>query len=280
MVKGVAGEQPRQGARTGLRRQDPRFSQESTAWANYFKPAKVRTAGEKLGKKLALMRFVEQSDHHMQSDRAAEHLQVIRTLMERSALYRRALAPVMIFAGAVGLIAALAGWWLSISRGETFVAYWLSVGALALAGALLLVRRQALQSSEPFWSPPTRRVALAVSPALVAGFVVGLLVFILPHLPEYQPAGETSAMLLVSIPAFWLMFYGCALHAAGFFATRGMRLFGWVITISGCLAFPLQGFLGADPWLAAHGLMGLFFGGLHLAYGTYLYFTEPRGNET
>jgi hypothetical protein len=26
--------------------------------------------------------------------------------------------------------------------------------------------------------------------------------------------------------------------------------------------------------------MGLFFGGLHLAYGVYLYFTERRRNET
>ncbi|MDB6016752.1 MAG: hypothetical protein JWR19_1241, partial [Pedosphaera sp.] len=31
----------------------------------------------------------------MKSDWAAEHLQTIRTLMERSAIYRRALAPVM-----------------------------------------------------------------------------------------------------------------------------------------------------------------------------------------
>ena len=26
----------------------------------------------------------------------------------------------------------------------------------------------------------------------------------------------------------WLLFYGCALHAAGFFMPRGMKWFGWI----------------------------------------------------
>ena len=39
----------------------------------------------------------------MESNWAAEHLQTIRTLMERSAIYRRALAPIMLFAGLTGL---------------------------------------------------------------------------------------------------------------------------------------------------------------------------------
>ncbi len=45
----------------------------------------------------------------MESDWAAEHLQVIRTLMERSAVYRRALAPVMTAAGVLGTLAAGGG---------------------------------------------------------------------------------------------------------------------------------------------------------------------------
>ena len=48
----------------------------------------------------------------MDSNLAAEHLQVIRTLMERSAVYRRALAPVMIFAGALGMVAGFVGGWI------------------------------------------------------------------------------------------------------------------------------------------------------------------------
>jgi hypothetical protein len=40
----------------------------------------------------------------MESNWAAEQLQTIRTLMERSAVYRRALAPIMLFAGLTGLV--------------------------------------------------------------------------------------------------------------------------------------------------------------------------------
>ena len=43
----------------------------------------------------------------MDADSAAECLQVIRTLKERSAIYRRALAPIMIFLGILGMVARL-----------------------------------------------------------------------------------------------------------------------------------------------------------------------------
>src|ERR1044071_8029142 len=94
----------------------------------------------------------------MEQNWAAEHLQVIRTLMERSAVYRRALAPVMTFNGAVGSAAALAGWAFKIKSPRAFIFFWACVGALAMAGSFLLVRRQALKESEPFWSPPPRRI--------------------------------------------------------------------------------------------------------------------------
>ena len=45
----------------------------------------------------------------MQTDWASENLQVIRTLMERSAVYRRALAPVMGLVGATGIAAGVLG---------------------------------------------------------------------------------------------------------------------------------------------------------------------------
>src|SRR3974390_2283046 len=78
----------------------------------------------------------------MDSNLAAEHLQVIRTLMERSAVYRRALAPVMIFAGALGLSAAVVGWKLGIIQPKLFVGYWYGVAAVGVIGAFMMVRRQ------------------------------------------------------------------------------------------------------------------------------------------
>src|SRR5882724_10671565 len=97
----------------------------------------------------------------MDSNWAAEHLQTIRTLMERSAVYRRALAPVTTFVGLVGLMAAVGGWMLNINSEKAFAIYWMAICLVVIGGAFFLVRKQALKNAEPFWSPPTRRKYLA-----------------------------------------------------------------------------------------------------------------------
>src|SRR5262249_34448692 len=123
---------------------------------------------------LDIIYFVIQSIA-MESNWAAEHLQVIRTLMERTAMYRRALAPIMIFNGVIGVAGWDGGRLLNICAQQGFIAYWAGDGLLALAGSFLLVRRQALKEAEPFWSPPTRRVAQAMLAPLLIGSMAGLL---------------------------------------------------------------------------------------------------------
>jgi hypothetical protein len=59
-----------------------------------------------------------------------------------------------------------------------------------------------------------------------------------------------------------------------------MKVFGWAFILGGS-ALLLWGVPAGIGWIAyGHGVMGLFFGCLHLAYGIYLYFTEPARNET
>lgn len=213
----------------------------------------------------------------MESNWAAQHLQTIRVLMERSALYRRALAPISIYVGTVGIAgAALGAWGLKVESPGAFAVYWLAVSLVSVAGALLLVRRQAIKHGETFWSPPTRRVAQAMMPAMTVGLAFGLMVA--EFFREFQERYDAQFIALGLI-IFWTMLYGLALHAAGFFMPRGIRLFGWGFVIAGlCL-------LGAMAWtnlsaerVSPHALMGIIFGGSHLAYGVYLYFTE-RKNE-
>ncbi len=218
----------------------------------------------------------------MEPNWAADHLQVIRTLMERSALYRRALAPLMIFVGAVGVVAAAAGWGLGVSKPVSFVLYWYCVGALALAGGFLMVRRQAWQQAEPLWSPPTRRVAQAMLPPLSAGFLLGTMAILANTLTSRPaPLHETQQhnwYVLICLPVLWVVLYGCAVHAAGFFMRRGIRLFGWLLIITAWLPLFCPA-TGEQLMRVGHATMGLFFGALHLAYGVYLYFTEQHGNE-
>jgi hypothetical protein len=82
------------------------------------------------------------------------------------------------------------------------------------------------------------------------------------------------------LPGIWMVLYGFALHAAGFFMPRGIRLFGWGVVASGCLLFVALQFrsygAGMPDLVAAHGLMGGMFGGAHLIYGLYLRQTQER----
>jgi hypothetical protein len=200
----------------------------------------------------------------MQTDWASENLQVIRTLMERSAVYRRALAPVMGAIGLTGLAAAAGAVGLGVKTGVVFTGYWLAVAGVCLVEAFLLVRRQALKAEESFWSPPTRRVTQALGPALFCGMVAGF--YVLRLTPDWAWV----------LPAIWMVLYGCAMHSAGFFMPRGFKLFGWGFIVAGCAWM-----WAAPPSLsAANWAMGVFFGGAHGAYGLYLFFTEKHGNAT
>ena len=213
----------------------------------------------------------------MESNWASEHLQVIRTLMERSALYRRALAPIMTYNGAVGTVAAIVGWSCKIDSPRGFILFWACVAAVAMAGSFLLVRRQALKAGETFWSPPTRRVTQATLPPLTAGMIVGAVIF---FYVTAEPGNISNVLGMLWLPLGWVVLYGCAFHAAGFFMPRGMRLFGWAFVIAGCTLFAVGIPDGVHRVNVAYGIMGFFFGVLHLAYGVYLYFTEPHRDET
>jgi len=209
----------------------------------------------------------------MEPNQAAEHLQTIRTLMERSAVYRRALAPLMMYCGVLGLVAGVIGDLLPLHSTRGFVLFWAGIAVLALSGSFLLVRRQALRASEPFWSPPTRRVMQALLPGLVAGALAGsVMVYENPFWYECH----------YLVPA-WCILFGLAIHSAGFFTPQGLKLFGWIFIAAGFLL--LAGCVAGESinlalFLQPHWLMGLTFGGLHLAYGIYLYFTEPRGKTS
>jgi hypothetical protein len=214
---------------------------------------------------LAKTHFALQSSP-METNWAVEHLQTIRTLMERSAVYRRALAPIMIYAGCLGTFSAALGLIFHLEALRAFFALWFLTAAVVIAGAFLIARRQALKENEPFWSPPTRRIAQAIAPPLTAGMVLGLVLV---------RVGIANAIVITFI---WLLFYGCALNAAGFFMPRGMKVFGWGYIALACICLLVVAIERETIDISAHWLMGFFFGVLHLAYGAYLFLTEKGKN--
>jgi hypothetical protein len=207
----------------------------------------------------------------METKWAEENLQTIRTLMERSAVYRRALAPIMLFAGFVGVLAAAAGILLHLDSAMAFGYLWQDTAMFAGAGAFLIARRQSFKDKEPIWSPPARRVVQAMLPAWLTG-LIGALVF--------QVVAVSDSQLIWWLPPIWMVLYGFALYGAGFFMPRGIRLFGWLFILSGLAALVILAIKGTastfPPLIYAQYLMGFFFGVLHLAYGAYLFLTEKK----
>ena len=78
------------------------------------------------------------------------------------------------------------------------------------------------------------------------------------------------------------------MHAVGFFMKRGIKLFGWVLILAGMSLYialniplivdkmPAWSNGTPTPDRIGHLLMGVLFGGSHLSYGIYLYFTEEK----
>lgn len=205
---------------------------------------------------------------------AADTLQVIRNLMERSAVYRRTLAPICLAVGTLGLAAGAIGWFGDIDTARGFATYWMAVAGIALALALVVIRQQALRDAEPFWSPPARRVAQAMLPSLFAGVLAGLVIL----LPAWR-----DPLHAWWLPGTWMLLFGTATHAAGFFMPRGIKVFAWLFAALGAallLYVNARSYAAGMPALRhAHGVMGLAFGGLHLAYGLYLAVTERRARR-
>jgi hypothetical protein len=209
----------------------------------------------------------------METNWAAEQLQTIRTLMERSAVYRRALAPIMLFVGFVGVLAAAIGFLCHIDSPDAINSLWMDTAMFAFAGAVLISRRQAFKAKEPFLSPPAKRVVQAMLPSWLAGLVGAML---------FRLVAVNDSQLFWWLPPIWMVLYGLALYGAGFFAPRGIRLLGWCFLLSGLAALVMLAIKSTSgplpPLIYAHYLMGLFFGVLQLAYGAYLYLTEKGKN--
>ncbi len=70
----------------------------------------------------------------MSSNWAEENLQVIRTLMERAAVYRRKMAPMMFAAAILGTLGGFGADLLQIGSVRMFAGYWGGI-----AGVILLI---------------------------------------------------------------------------------------------------------------------------------------------
>src|SRR4026207_523695 len=111
-----------------------------------------------------------------QSQRAEEHLRVIRTLMERATIYRAISAPTALAGGLIALGLTSAIWaserhWAQIApevmrhvSTRDFAALWLGALAIVLALNAFFVWRQAQRDSRPFISPSMKLALRSILP--------------------------------------------------------------------------------------------------------------------
>jgi hypothetical protein len=123
---------------------------------------------------------------------------------------------------------------------------WSTEALLALAIGSFSVARKARAAGMPLLSGPGRKVALSLSPPLMAGAVLTGVLF-----------GEG---ILQPLPGMWLLLFGAGIVAAGAYSVRIVPVMGLSFMLLGSIALLLPASWG-DP------LMALGFGGLHIVFG-------------
>ncbi len=211
-------------------------------------------------------------------EQAADHLKVIRELMERATVYRTISWPTALVGGCLAVIlsaliflreqAAINNGTVGeegISEGA-WVICWMVALILTSAFNAWLVARKSKREGRLFFSPGLKTALRSLVPSMLAGGVIG--------------TGLTLSGTAAIGASIWVICYGLALLATRGLAPKSIPRLGWVFLAAGIGAFlyswsdganPLPGVGAPDhmesPMLEANLIMGLCFGGFHLIYG-------------
>ncbi len=193
---------------------------------------------------------------------AEEHLRVIRTLMERSTIYRALSAPAALVGGLLSLSASAAIFFWE-RAGETpisslaFTGIWSVVFVATAATSLILIKRDADRRGEPFLSHGARSALRAMLPAML---VAGILT-----------AASIPEGMVPRVVPWWMALYGVALLGMTHFAPQSIVVLGWAFTLAGAVALTgtfdrLLAVAPSYPSDVPAFLMAASFGLFHLVY--------------
>jgi hypothetical protein len=207
------------------------------------------------------------------AEEAASQLRAIRSLMERATIYRAISGPAAAFAGILSLAVCAWLWTRREPRDNpdpvVFLCIWLGVLLIVSVVNTILLYRSARKRGEVFVSAGMKHALRAVSPPLAAGFVMSLL--------EVSAEGYARVDCYSNVAAYWILFYGLALLAAGSFAPRSMQALGGGFFGFGILTFlpSVRDFSGPKYFVAViH--MAFSFGVLHLVYAAAVWIQGRR----
>ena len=176
--------------------------------------------------------------------RAVDNLRFIRETMERASAFTAvpgrgglAMGTTALFAAVLSALVKTPEEWLGIWLVEAFVAF--SIGVWAMA-------RKARSAGTALFHGPGRRFLLTLSPPLVAGAILTLVL--------------ERAHAVSLLPGMWLLLYGAAVVTGGAFAVRIVPWMGVLFMLLGAVAL-------ASPAAWGTAFLAAGFGGLQIAFG-------------
>ena len=175
---------------------------------------------------------------------ALEHLQFIRSTMERAAGFSAVPGWGGVLMGGTALAAALVAHPQRFT--ERWILWWLAEAALAAAIGLVAIVEKGRRSGTPLAGPAARKFALAFVPAIGAGAVLTAVLY---------RKGSVA-----DLPGCWLLLYGTAVTSGGALSVGVVPLMGILLMALGALAFVAPASWG-DAFLA------LGFGVLQIGFG-------------
>ena len=176
--------------------------------------------------------------------RAMDNLAFIRNTMEAAGSFTAVSGWGMVAIGALALLVSVGAETRDTATGA--LNFWLASAFLSPLIMMWAMVRKARAAKMPLLSGPGRKFVLSFSPPIIVG---ALLTFVL-----YR------AGLLEVIPGVWLLLYGTAVVAGGAFSVKIVPVMGLCFMAAGVIAL----FTPPD-W--GHWILGLAFGGLHIAFG-------------
>jgi hypothetical protein len=176
--------------------------------------------------------------------RALEDLRFIRQTIESAAAFTAVPGVGGILIGVTAVGAALVA--ARQSGPAAWLATWVVEGVLAFAIAGAAMIRKARRAETPVFSRPGRKFALSLSPPLLAGALLTVVLY---------RAGNVS-----TLPGLWLLLYGTGVVTGGAFSVRVVPVMGLCFMVTGAVAL-------FCPAAWGNILMGVGFGVLHMVFG-------------
>lgn len=180
-----------------------------------------------------------------QHSHAIDDLRFIRETMENAASFTAVPGWGGVLMGVTALLAAgVAAWRASETA---WLAVWGVEAVCALVLGTLGILWKARKFQTPILSRPGRKFVLSLSPPILAGAVLTVVVY--------------RAGLVSLLPGIWLLLYGAGVVTGGTFSVKVVPVMGLCFMLVGILAL-------FCPAAWGNAFMAAGFGGLHIVFGT------------